>query len=326
MPQKPLSKDDLSRMRKAVQDSQPYAIHKTPACGYSGITRTTNDVIYTQLVRFQFPAQAMHDWNNANALKRSIRDIASGIIQWDVVRGRVPTWGECSKTDQLRMIGKVEDRYSWMKCFEAHWLSEVLLGKHVTSKARDIRKASAAHVVGISAPIPSSSLLERNQSNQSDQSDYNSDASERPEHLSSEDDVQAAEVLVVEDDTDNNTLEEDMDENSDDGSEPPSRKRKENTDTGAVDSVETPISILTETAKPPKKRAKASTNQPVPRSTRGYRPSEKVSDNSRISKDVASKKKEAAEKRQSRAAHKAQSQAAEVALLTKQASQRNKKA
>ena len=117
-----------------------------------------------------------------------------------------------------------------------------------------------------------------------------------------------------------------MDENSDDGSEPPSRKRKENTDTGAVDSAETPISILTETAKPPKKRAKASTNQAVPRSTRGCRPSKKVSENNRISKDVASKKKEATAKRQSRAAYKAQSQAAEVALLTKQASQRNKKA
>ena len=81
MPQKTLSEDDLSRMRKAVQDSQLYAIHKTPACGYFGITRTTNDAIYTQLVRFQFPAQAMQDWNNANTLKRSIRDIASGIIQ-----------------------------------------------------------------------------------------------------------------------------------------------------------------------------------------------------------------------------------------------------
>ena len=113
-----------------------------------------------------------------------------------------------------------------------------------------------------------------------------------------------------------------MDENSDDGSEPPRRKRKENTDTGTVDSVETPISILTETAKPPK----ASTNQPVPRFTRGCRPSKKVSENNRISKDVASKKKEATAKRQSRAAYKVQSQAAEVALLTKQASQRNKKA
>ena len=85
MPQKNIPEDDLNGMRKAVQDSQSYSIFKIPACGYSGITRTTNDGIYSQLVRLQFPAQAMQDWNNTNTLKRCIRNIASGIVEWHIM-------------------------------------------------------------------------------------------------------------------------------------------------------------------------------------------------------------------------------------------------
>ena len=211
MPQTNISEDGLSRMRKAVQASRPHIIYKIPACGYSGITRTTNETIYTQLVRFHFPAQALQDRNNTNALKRSIRDI---------VQGRVPSWKECSKMDQMRMIGKVEDRYSWMKCFEAHWLSEVLLGKHVTSKARDMRKASAAKLIVISTPTPGSSLLDRYQSNQGELGDANSELAEHTDLSSTEEDIQAGETVTVEDDTDDsNMLEEDMDKSSDDRSE-----------------------------------------------------------------------------------------------------------
>ena len=58
--------------------------------------------------------------------------------------------------------------------------------------------------------------MDRYQSNQGDQSDNNSSMSELPEHInppSAKDDVQAGEVLIVEDDTDkNNTLEKDMEE------------------------------------------------------------------------------------------------------------------
>ena len=446
MPQTSISEDDLRRMRKAVQASRPHTVYKIPACGYSGITRTTSNAIYYQLVRFQFPTQAMQDWNNANALKRSIRDIASSVIEWDTVQGRVPNWSECSKTDQLRMIGKVEDRYSWMKCFESHWLSEVLLGKHVTSKARDIRKASAAEVT-VTSTTPSSSLLDSYQSFQSDQSDQSDqddesnqdDGSETDQDDESDQDEESDnnlgtsqppeytkisyaedDVLTVEDDTDNNTLEEDMDDNSDDRGELPKprkvsgwtgstkqnkhnkalstastsiaslpasndcsekhtlrtraaikpmrdnkgkssvgknnniqtklakpkkamhlrkdkddaqsttpssspsnpanrppRKRKLSTDTGAVASEETTLSALAAAAKPPKKRVKASANQPIPRPTRECLPSEKASENNRISKDIANKKQAAAEKRQRRATNKAQRQAAESALLAK---------
>ena len=86
-----------------------------------------------------------------------------------------------------------------------------------------MRKVSAAKLIVISIPTPGSSLLDRHQSNQADQSDTNSDISELPEHtdLSSTDEsIQAREIITVEDDTDNsNMLEGDMDKSSDDRSE-----------------------------------------------------------------------------------------------------------
>ena len=68
------------------------------------------------------------------------------------------------------------------------------------------------------------------------------------------------------------------------------------------------LSTLVETAKLPKE-IKASANQPILRPTREYHPSEKASENSRISKDIANKKRATAEKKQRRASSKIQSQA-----------------
>lgn len=104
----------------------------------------------------------------------------------------------------------------------------------------------------------------------------------------------------------------------------PTSKRKLSTNIGAIASEETMLSTILATNKPPKE-TKASLNQPILGPTRKCHPSRRASENSRISKDIANKKQAAAEKRQRRASSKTKSQAAEAALFTKQASQRNKR-
>ena len=88
---------------------------------------------------------------------------------------------------------------------------------------------------------------------------------------------------------------------------------------GRKTALQTPFFTKVPTAKPPKKKGKVSTDQPVPRSTREGHPSEKAFKNGRISKNIASKKQTTAKKKQNSTTIKALRQAAEAALLTKQA-------
>ena len=123
--------------------------------------------------------------------------------------------------------------------------------KHVTSKARDIRKASASKVA-VTPTTPSPSLLDNHKSNQSDQSDQSDQDHESHEDEESHQDDESDQdderdqdeegdnnlgtsepleytklsyveddIFTVEDDTYNNTLEEDMDENNGDRGESP---------------------------------------------------------------------------------------------------------
>lgn len=68
-------------------------------------------------------------------------------------------------------------------------------------------------------------------------------------------------------------------------------KRKQNANAGVVDSEETPLSTTAATVKPTKKKGNISTDQSETTFTQETYPSEKVSENERMSKDVAGKKK-----------------------------------
>ena len=74
--------------------------------------------------------------------------------------------------------------------------------------------------------------------------------------------------------------------------------RKQNTDTGTVDSSGILLSTMDAIVEPSKKKVKASTNQPVLIYIRECHAPERLSEKDRISKDIANKRQTTAEKKQ----------------------------
>jgi hypothetical protein len=140
-PQAHLSPEEVDNIRNKVSLHKHNVIPMQRTCGYKGINRTTLADILYHLKRFRFPIDAIRDLENRLSLQSTIRSIAASAIRWDIDRGNTPTWTDCTHTQKARMLHELEERYPWMKQFHGQWVAIVLMGKHVSSKSRDMQKA-----------------------------------------------------------------------------------------------------------------------------------------------------------------------------------------
>ena len=136
-----LSSEEVDDIRHQVSLRKHNIIPKQRTCGYKGINRTTLEDIKHYVKYFRFPKDAIRDVENRLSLQSTIRSIATSVIRWDIDRGNAPTWTNCTHTQKARMLHELEERYPWMKQFHGQWVAVVLMGKHVSSKSRDMHKA-----------------------------------------------------------------------------------------------------------------------------------------------------------------------------------------
>lgn len=150
-----LSPEEVDNIRHKVSLYKHNVIPMQRTCGYKGINRTNLADILHQLKRFRFPNDAIRDVENRLSLQSTIRSIAASAIRWDIDRGNTPTWTDCTHTQKARMLHELEERYPWMKQFHGQWVAIVLMGKHVSSKSRDMQKVlKLRHTAnGTSSPI-----------------------------------------------------------------------------------------------------------------------------------------------------------------------------
>ena len=136
-----LSSEEVDVIRHQVSLRKHNVIPKQRTCGYKGINRTTLEDIIHYVKYFRFPKDAIRDVENRLSLQSTIRSIATSVIRWDIDRGNAPTWSNCTHTQKARMLHELEERYPLMKQFHGQWVAVVLMGKHVSSKSRDMHKA-----------------------------------------------------------------------------------------------------------------------------------------------------------------------------------------
>ena len=129
-----------------------------PKTTFKGIARTKVHDIVLAVHKHKLGRKAIEDIeiNRAHMLTR---EVTSQYISFSIEE--LPRWSNIGDDQKMRMIRTLESKCPWMVAFQDHWAAKTFLGKHINSKADDI-KAKRRRQQDLSSPleaIPSMHLV-----------------------------------------------------------------------------------------------------------------------------------------------------------------------